>query len=94
MLSFDWNCVMVKILRVCRANIEKIGDIFVTLDSHHREHIAHAKSWNSKADGSGVNPTPFTLISHADVVSGKWFPTDRASQVQLALGQREQFECN
>lgn len=67
-----------------RANIDNIEDIFVTLDSHNREHIAHAKSWNTKADGSGNYPTPFTLISHADVVEGRWFPTNRANQVSFS----------
>jgi len=66
-----------------RANLDKIEDIYVTLDSHHREHIAHAKSWNTKADGTGSFPTPFTLISHADVVEGRWFPTNRANQVRF-----------
>lgn len=66
-----------------RANLDKISDIFVTLDSHNREHIAHSKSWNSKPDGTGDFPAPFTQISHADIVSGKWFPTVRANQVRV-----------
>ena len=66
-----------------RANIEKISDIYVTLDSHHRDHIAHARSWNSKADGSGEHPAPFTLISNADVIEKRWFPTDPTLQVLI-----------
>jgi hypothetical protein len=73
---------ILNVIFVFRQNLDCIEEIFVTLDSHNREHIAHSKSWNSKADGSGEYPAPFTQISHADVMSGKWFPTVRANQVQ------------
>lgn len=65
-----------RIAKMIEENIDKIGEIFVTLDSHHREHVAHAGSWNSKEDGTGDSPTPFTLISHDDIVNKKWFPKD------------------
>ena len=47
----------------------EIDHIFVSLDAHHRVHIAHGAFW---VDASGSPPEPFTQISHADVVSGKW----------------------
>ena len=47
----------------------EIDHIFVSLDAHHRVHIAHGAFW---VDASGKSPEPFTQISHAEVVSGKW----------------------
>lgn len=56
-------------------HLDQIGEIIVTLDSHNREHIAHAMSWNSKEDLSGEEPQPFTLITAEDV-NTKWFFRD------------------
>ena len=50
--------------------------IFVSLDTHHRVHIGHGAFWQG-TDSS--EPPPFTNISHADVVAGKW----RAREPQL-----------
>jgi len=47
-----------------------IGRITVTLDTHHRMHIAHAAFWG---DASGNSPAPFTHISAEDIEAGKWF---------------------
>lgn len=47
----------------------KISQIHVTLDSHRYGDIAHANFWK---DSQGNHPAPFTLISVADVASGKW----------------------
>lgn len=70
--------------RGCRKNINEIGEIFVTLDSHHKKHIAHASFWSSREDDkegiSGIMPTPFHPILHKDVVDGKWFPRDCSLQ--------------
>lgn len=52
---------------------DEIDEILVTMDSHHRNHIAHAIFWE---DAEGKNPPPNTLISHDDI--GKtWWPRDR-----------------
>jgi nicotinamidase-related amidase len=48
---------------------KKIDDIHVTLDSHLPLHIAHPQMW---IDNNSKHPNPFTLITNADVVSGKW----------------------
>ena len=56
--------------------MDDIGEIFVTLDSHHKKHIAHAAFWSDKEDGTGKAPAPFTLITHQDLVDKKWFPKD------------------
>ncbi|GAB3244809.1 cysteine hydrolase family protein [Chitinimonas naiadis] len=55
----------------------QLDDIHVTLDSHHPLHIAHPAWWR---DANGTSPTPFTLISLADVQSGKWQARDPARQ--------------
>jgi len=51
---------------------KSIDQIFVTLDTHQRFHIAHPLFWQDK---SGNNPPPFTEITVADVLSGKWKPS-------------------
>jgi hypothetical protein len=55
-----------------RTNKDNLGSLVVTLDSHHKEHIAHGNFWK---DGIGNEPTPFTRIFHSEIGS-KWFPTD------------------
>lgn len=56
-----------------RQNTAQIDEIIVSLDSHHRIHIAHGVFWK---DASGAHPAPFTLIRHEDVLSGRWTPVD------------------
>ena len=50
----------------------KLGDINVTLDSHHDVDIAHPIFWRNSA---GKNPSPFTIITPNDVESGVWIPS-------------------
>jgi len=45
----------------------------VTLDSHHRTHIAHAICWKNK---DGQRPQPFTIITHDEIAAGVWSPVD------------------
>ena len=52
-------------------NIDQIDEIYVSLDSHHRIHIAHGVFWQ---DPSGAHPPPFTLIKSVDVEQGAWTP--------------------
>ena len=50
--------------------MDKVANIFVTLDTHQTYHIAHALFWvNASGDKS---PSPFTTISLNDVQSRKW----------------------
>jgi nicotinamidase/pyrazinamidase len=58
-----------RIATVIQSKGRDICDIFVTLDTHVRTHIAHAIMWK---DAQGNNPNPFTIISADDVKSGKW----------------------
>lgn len=54
-------------------NLDRIDEIHVSLDSHHRIHIAHGVFWKNP---QGEHPPPFTLIRHDDVVRGDWTPAD------------------
>ena len=42
-----------------RSNTDAIDGIYVSLDSHHRLHIAHGVFWKNT---EGEHPPPFTLI--------------------------------
>jgi nicotinamidase-related amidase len=53
-----------------------LGDITVTLDSHHRVDIAHPPFWR-QGDGGAV--APFTAITAAQVRAGAYRPTDPAA---------------
>lgn len=68
----------------------QISDIFVTLDSHHKMHIAHASFWTNAA---GERPSPFTLIHHADIQSGVWRPRDEKNLAH-ALAYSKALEDN
>ena len=51
---------------------KKLYDISVTLDSHHKVDIAHSIFWR---DSAGQHPSPFSIITKDDVLSGKWTTT-------------------
>src|SRR5688572_29014865 len=50
----------------------KLDDIHVTLDSHRLIDVAHPVFWK---DSDGNHPAPFTIITAAEVRSGRWTPT-------------------
>lgn len=50
----------------------RITNMFLTMDSHNRLHIANPDYW---VDSSGQHPDPFTCITVADVEAGKWMAT-------------------
>ena len=56
-----------------RDNKHLITHIYISLDSHHRTHIAHGICWE---DENGNSPQPFTVISNEDIEAGKWKPRD------------------
>lgn len=63
------------IRRVCDfifENAANISQITATLDSHLPFQIFHPPWW---IDADGNHPAPFTLITHADVLAGKWRAT-------------------
>jgi len=55
-------------------HLDEIDSIYVTLDSHHRNHIAHGIFWENE---KGESPVPFTLITNDDVIKGIWLPKNR-----------------
>lgn len=55
----------------------KLDDIHVTLDSHHKVDISHPVWWR---DSAGAHPDPFTIISASDVADGKWMATKPSLQ--------------
>lgn len=59
-------------VRACKflmGNADAITQVLCTLDTHKPYQIFHPAFWVNDA---GEHPTPFTAISKADVVSGKW----------------------
>lgn len=54
-----------------------IDDILLSLDSHQQVHIAHPIFW---LDQNGQNPNPFTIITHDDVMSGKYRASNKGYQ--------------
>ena len=54
-------------------NMRKIEEIYVTLDSHHRMHIAHSIFWENNA---GERPPLYTVIRLRDLEEGVWTPRD------------------
>ena len=60
---------MSRLAKMVTAHGKAISGMTVTLDSHHRLHIAHPIFW---VDSAGNHPSPFTLISSDDVRTGKW----------------------
>jgi len=52
-------------------NIDKISSFYFTQDSHHNNDIAHPQWWQ---DAQGNIVSPFTPISYADILGGKYVP--------------------
>ena len=67
----------------------EISSVHVTLDTHHRTHIAHGLFWTN-ADGE--EPAPFTLITADDVKGGTWTPKD-AALLEHAVDYCEKLEA-
>lgn len=56
------------------SHLEDLKEIYVTLDSHARYHIAHPMFWINSEE---KHPDPFTAISNKDVKEKKWIPVDK-----------------
>jgi nicotinamidase-related amidase len=63
---------MKRLANMVRRLKDKLEDIHVTLDSHRLVDVAHPIFWK---DASGAHPAPFTIITAADVESGRWTTT-------------------
>ena len=66
---------MDRLAALIEANIDRIQDIHVTIDSHHVIDVAHPGFWQ---DSNGNNPSPFTMITVDDVEQGRWVPVKPA----------------
>eukprot|EP00814_Leptocylindrus_danicus_P002151 CAMPEP_0116003462 /NCGR_PEP_ID=MMETSP0321-20121206/68_1 /TAXON_ID=163516 /ORGANISM="Leptocylindrus danicus var. danicus, Strain B650" /LENGTH=289 /DNA_ID=CAMNT_0003471671 /DNA_START=156 /DNA_END=1025 /DNA_ORIENTATION=- len=68
-----------RIAKLIKASINSSGStidrIVVSLDSHHKMHIAHPSFWVDGETGKH-HPPPFTLISSSDIKERKWKPRD------------------
>ena len=67
---------MLRLAEVINRGSAGLSGISVTLDSHHRIDVAHPTFWMDSAKGP-VNP--FTQITKAEVVQGKYSPRDGAA---------------
>ena len=79
-----------RIAKMIHENVASIDEIFVTMDTRYKIHIAHAISWtrgyfkvnttertmkwNGEPYEKGERPQPFTEITNRDVVDGVWIP--------------------
>eukprot|EP01038_Epipyxis_sp_PR26KG_P011683 gene11683-15644_t len=54
---------------------DKLSDVFISLDSHHPDHIAHAANWRHR-DDPNRKPDLFQAITFDDVNTGEWVPRD------------------
>jgi nicotinamidase-related amidase len=67
---------------------DKLDDIHITMDSHNRVDISHPIWWK---DSSGNHPSPFTVITAADVKAGTW-TTTQAWMQERSLAYLEALE--
>lgn len=66
---------------------EQLTTLILSLDTHHVFQIFHPSFW---VDGEGRSPSPFTVITTADVREGRWVPT---RDPEAALDYVERLEA-
>jgi len=59
-------------------NLNEIHSIVITLDNHQINDISHPNFWRNK---KGNTPSPFTQITHNEVVNGEWIPNNSLAQI-------------
>ena len=79
-----------RIAKMILDNIHEIKEIYVTLDTHHVNHIGHAAFW-WKDPEKKTEPVNFEEIRHEDVVSKKFTPKDQ-SLMDHVLHYSQQLE--
>jgi nicotinamidase/pyrazinamidase len=79
---------MQRLAHFVSAASKHLDQITVTLDSHHRLHIAHPGFWQT---GAGAAVQPFTTITAAQVRAGEFAPR-RAEHMAQALSYLDQLE--
>lgn len=58
-----------RLTRWMYTNLAKLSQVMCSLDTHSIRQIFHADWW---MDAAGNQPAPFTVITAADVLAGKW----------------------
>ena len=85
---------MERLAEFINSNQSKIDYIGLTMDSHQVLDISHPGFW---VDKDGNFPSPFTIISHADVLSGKWmarfYPNEATKYIEDLEKQGEFPHC-
>lgn len=87
-----------RITELIRRNLDCIDNIVISMDSHQRNHIAHAVFWKSgegftdehkethikkKLNPHLFQPKVFTSISTQDILDRIWVPVDQSLLVML-----------
>ena len=78
------------IAKMIMDNIHEIKEIYVTLDTHHVNHIGHAAFW-WKDHEKKTEPVEFEEIRHEDVVAKRFTPKDQ-SLMDHVLHYSQQLE--
>lgn len=66
-----------RIANLIRNNMAQIERLVITLDTHHKLHIAHGGFWES-GSGDSSQPQPFSIIQKSDVDDNVWLPRNRS----------------
>ena len=69
---------MQRIASMIQKNIDKICNIYVTLDTHQFYDISHNVSYINR---KGENPPPFTILTKEQIINEEWIPTGRGIQL-------------
>lgn len=80
-----------RLAKLIQAKKQYITRICVSLDSHHRRHIAHAVFW--RKGNTDIIPKPFTTIKHQDIMDGQWRPSD-ASLLEYSKEYTRKLEAS
>lgn len=79
---------MLRLAQFISQHQDEISQIIITRDEHQLIDISHPAFWFNE---QGDMPSPFTPITHQDVVGKKWFPVFMAQEV---IDYLEELERN
>ena len=66
-----------RIKSALQKHVQHVDEVFVTLDTHEKYHIAHSMFWTN---ASKEHPKPLTTITLEDVTHRIWFPSNPSHQ--------------
>ena len=73
-----------RLTRWIYTNADRLTHILCSLDTHSAAQIFHPCWWTNP---QGQQPSPFTVITHDDVLKGHWLPVNNAYEQALAYLQ-------